>query len=448
MIDLGLADVRPMPGVAADPERWEAVRRHMHRGVFLRSEGTVSPVDAPQIVSGALLAQAKDVVARLNRFYAGVAAAYYERPELRAEHLVNPVLEPLLALEADQPVATPLSRFDAVLDADGTIRVIELNSVGICLFHMRGLLYLVRALARGGFEDDARRLEQIARDTIVEGFLRFARARGAPERPVVGAVSPSNWMRAGHLLFRGAFQRAGCDYVFGGPEHVEVTHSELRIRGTRIDVLWADFLLYIAYQFSRYQETKFPTKLPDYGQTPAQAAALIADPHFIAHLRERRVVMLSPARSYLALPKSLLSWIHRSDRPVPDKDRAFLATHVARTYSARDRLDGVIALDDILANRGDFLVKPCQYGGSHGVMIGRMASADDWRARVTAIWDDPTWVVQAFHEPGRTTTGEYLSLGIANLDGVFGGCYFRTSPSLLVSARDSLFVPAAGQSRG
>jgi hypothetical protein len=83
--------------------------------------------------------------------------------------------------------------------------------------------------------------------------------------------------------------------VFGGPEHLEVTDKEIWLRGTRIDVLWADFF-YMAYQCARYQETRFPSKMPDFGQTPAQAAELLANRRFLDHLRTGRVVNISPGR--------------------------------------------------------------------------------------------------------------------------------------------------------
>ncbi|HEX2691793.1 MAG TPA: hypothetical protein VHN14_34525, partial [Kofleriaceae bacterium] len=86
-IDLGLPDVRALPNLASDPERWEQLRHRMHRRVFLRSEGNVIEIGTPQIASGGLVERSAEVVVRFNRFYAGVAAAYYERPDLRPEHL-------------------------------------------------------------------------------------------------------------------------------------------------------------------------------------------------------------------------------------------------------------------------------------------------------------------------------------------------------------------------
>ena len=140
---------------------------------------------------------------------------------------------------------------------------------------------------------------------------------------------------------------------------------------------------------------------------------------------------------------SLLGWIHRSDRPVPEEDRAFLAAHVARTYSARDRADGLITLDEAANHRGDYLVKPCQYGAAHGVLLGRMIEPVAWRDKLTEVWDDPGWALQEFREPVKTAGGEWVSLGLSNFDGELGGVYFRTSPSLLINARDSGFVAAA-----
>ena len=440
-LDLGLADIAPLPGVAADPHAWERLQRRMHGRVFLRSEGNVIALDAPQLVTGQLLARSKEIVARFNRFYANAAAAYFTQPALRPEFLVNPLLDPLLEID-NQPIATPLSRFDAVLEPDGKIRIIELNSVGVCLIHMRGLFYLIRELARGGFEADAQILDRLGLDMVRTGFLRFA-GDALPKRPVIGALTPSRFFRAGHLLYRAAFQRAGCDYVFGGPEHLEVTPDEIRIRGTRIDVLWADFFFYLAYQHARYKDIPFPTAMPDFGKTPAQAAELLANRHFLDHLRSGRVVNISPARAYLALPKSLLSWIHRSDRPVDEADRKFLTDHVAQTWSARDRADGLITIDEVANERGEFLVKPCQYGASHGVQLGRMTEAAAWRDKLVTIWNDPSWAVQRFHLPVKTNRDEWVSLGLSNFDGVLGGLYLRTSPSLLINARDSGFVPCA-----
>ncbi len=62
----------------------------------------------------------------------------------------------------------------------------------------------------------------------------------------------------------------------------------------------------------------------------------------------------------------------------------------------------LVVLDHVARRRGQFLDQSrCsqKYGGSHGVELGHLTAADAWRARLVDIWDDPSWVVQEFHEP-------------------------------------------------
>ncbi|HWO24535.1 MAG TPA: hypothetical protein VNO30_37590 [Kofleriaceae bacterium] len=439
---LGIPGLRPLPALAADPAGWAAVDAALAAKVFLRAEGTAITMGAPQLVEPDLAARLRELTSRFAAFYRRAIATYFERPELAADYLVNPLLAPLIELDRHAPFPDPAHRFDAVLDGSGALRVIENNSVGVCLFHYRAHLYLIRELARRGLEDAARALEVEVAE-LAAGFRRYYEAaHPAPrERPTIGSLAPREWLRAGQRLFRAAFERHGFDYVHGGPDALEVTASGIRLRGRPIDLLWSDFLFYPAYQADRYLQTKFPSRLGRYDDAPAQVAALVADPRFIGHLAERRVINLSPATAYLGLPKLLLSWIHRADRPVADEDRAYLARFVARTYAAAERAGGVIGRDEAIERREELLIKPCQYGGSHGVVIGRDVAADAWAVRLAEIWEDPTWVVQHFVEPARTADSAWLSLGLSSFGGRLGGVVLRTSPRRTVSARDAAYIP-------
>ena len=55
--------------------------------------------------------------------------------------------------------------------------------------------------------------------------------------------------------------------------------------------------------------------------------------------------------------------------------------------------------------------------------------------------------MQEFRTPVKTSDGEWVSLGLSNFDGQLGGTYFRTSPSLLINARDAGFIPAVAAIR-
>jgi glutathionylspermidine synthase len=443
-IDLGVAGVRPLDFLSREPETWRRVHERLHATAFLRSEGTVVTVGPPQRASRPLVETCREVVRRFDRFFAGAAQTYFEREALRTDYLVNTLIEPLLAIDRAAPVHLPLARLDCVLAPDGSLRVIEINPVGVTLIHLRSLLYLVRGLWRAGLHDAAIELDSLA-GAAIESFDRTYRLchQQPRPRPTLGALTPAGWLRATNFLLRDAFRRRGWDYVWGGPSALEVTDRGIQLAGRAVDVLWPDFLFYWAYQQSRYSQTRFPSAIADYSRTPEQAAAILADGRFLGHLRERRVVHLSPATSYLCLSKSLLSWIHDQERPVPDGDREWLERHVARTFSARDRSRGALSREQARADRPRLLVKPCQYGGSHGVRLGCETSDAEWAAALDALWNDDAWVVQEYWPPAQARDGSFVSLGLASHGGELGGITLRAGPARVVSARDSAFVPVA-----
>jgi hypothetical protein len=442
LFELGVPGLAPLAFVTAAPEAWLDLHARLHRTVFLRSEGLAIELGPPQQASGALLDECREVSRRFARFYAHAARAYFDRPELRPEFLLEPLIEPLLALDADSGAATPLARLDCVLDEAGALRVIEINSIGGNLYHLRGLLYLIRGLHKAGMTDGAEALDALTRQTIA-GFTRYYRERHPQPvaRPMIGVLSTPGWLRASTPLLRAAFERMGWHYVDGGPDTVTIDAHGVHMRGERIDLLWHDFLFQIAYQTARYQQTKWASRTVDYSGAPASAAALLANPLFQEHMRERRVIGLSTGSSYLGLSKSLLAWIHDPERPCPSDDRAWLAQRTARTYSVRERRLGVLTLERALDERSSLLVKPCKYGGSHGVAIGRDVPADTWAEALRGIWDDPTWVVQRFHDPVLVQGQQWLSVGLQAFEGVLGGIFLRLSPKRIISARDAAFVP-------
>jgi hypothetical protein len=442
-VDLGVNGFGPLPQVAADPARWAALQASLEAKVFLRSEGTLVSLGAPQQASAELTAQARLLVERFTRFYDALIRAYFEHPSFAEEFLVNPLMAPLIEMDRGVPFPTAASRFDCVLDDSGELHVIENNAVGVCLYHYRNLLYLVRGLWRHGFEDDAGRLDSLTR-AMSDGFRRHYQALSPDPRPrpTLGVLHPAGWLRAGHVLFRAGFERMGWRSVFGSPEHLEIDARGVFLRGAPVDLLWCDFLFYIAYQKERYERTVFPTKLAGFDHTPDQVAELLANRTFLDHLRSRRVVAISPAVAYLGLPKPLLSWVHRDDVPLSVPHRDWLRARTARTYSSRERTRGVVTRDQVVDEKDRFLVKPALYGGSHGVVLGADVTRDAWAAEIDRMWDDLSWGLQEFVTPVRTAGGDWLSVGVANFGGELGGFFLRTGKDLTVNVRNAPFVPA------
>jgi hypothetical protein len=442
LFDLAIPGLAPLPFLSHAPDKWRAMHDRLHQTVFLRSEGLTIEMGAPQQASGALLETCREVSARFARFYAYAARAYFDRPELRPEFLLEPLVQPLVELDAESRTTTPLARLDCVLDTAGHVNVVEINSIGGNLYHMRGLLYLIRGLHRAGMFEGAEAVDQITRQTV-DGFERHYRLHQPHPvaRPTLGVLSTRSWLRAANPLLRAAFERMGWNYVYADPDAISIDARGVHAHGTKIDLLWHDFLFQIAYQTARYQQTKWPSRIVDYSGAPAQTTAILTNPLFLDHVRNGRVVGISSGLAYLGLSKSLLAWIHDPERPCPPEDRAWLADHTARTFSRRDRLRGVLTIEQAMDERDGLLVKPCQYGGSHGVCVGRDTAADTWSETLRRIWDEDSWVVQRFHEPIRARDGQWVSLGLQAFEGVLGAIYMRLSPTTIISARDAALIP-------
>jgi hypothetical protein len=444
-IEIGIPGIEPLSGVAKRPDRWALLEAQMMKRHFWRSDGFRSPVGAPQKLSGELLEQSRAFTEKLDRFYRAAIDAYFSTPGIRADFLVHPDFAPAMDAEPRDQAPLPLSRLDLVRTTDGTLKVIEINPTGMSLPHLRSAFYLARALLRAKEESDARAVDAFA-TMMVEAFSRHA---GEPGRKLTVGVPilPGHVVKLTQLMFRGAFLRNGWGYVFAPENTLELTKDGASLGGRKIDLLWTDYVFYLAYQFKRYQETRFATKVGDYSAAPSVAARILDDPHFLAGLRERRIKIIEPFRSFLALSKGLLAWPHRADRPVPADLRSFLEKHVARTYALVERDKGVLTRSDALGAKDRLLIKPCQYGGAHGVVAGREASKEEWKAAVDRVWEDPQWVLQEYFEPCRTPDGEYVSIGLYSYAGKFGGMTLRTSKTCVISARDSRFIAVVPEDR-
>lgn len=445
LLDLGLDGLRPFETFTSSPDAWPRLVRALTGRAFLRSEGMAIIPGPPHLASGPLLAQFRETVARFDRFYRAVIAAYYD-PAHRAELLPDPMFAKMLDAERTIEIPLPLTRLDLVITEHGALRAIELNSVGVCTHHVRTAAYLGRELARLGWAGDARRLSWFY-DEMVASILRAYAGRcvEAAPTPRIAVLYTGDMFRASRVLWRDAFTRRGWSFIACHADELEIRPDGVRVRGEPIDVVWSDYLVFFGYQQRRYAETRFPSRMGDFSGAQAEAARILEHPDWLRLIAEGRVVCVSPAQAYLAWSKHVLSWIHRDDRPIPQADRAWLRDHVARTWSASERVAGALAVDEVVRRRDELLLKPCSYGGSHGVLPGCECSAAEWARRVDEIWTDPAWVVQEFHPPRRTADGQFLSLGLYSYGGRLGGITLRAGGSRNVSARDSVFIPVVAE---
>jgi hypothetical protein len=433
--------LRPLESIERDPAAWARFAERLNARTFLRSDGLANLVGVPHRLDGALLRECERLCTVVDQLYRGLAARHDGSAEADAEFLLNPMYRELLAAQRPRS-PLPFTRLDCVLGEDGVLRFIELNTVGVCTIHLHVSTYLTHAMRRAGFGDDAERMLDLS-NALGEALRACWRdERGGDDRPrTLGFLHLRNQARTTRLMMKELAARIGWPYEHGDVGTLELSADGVRMNGRPIELLWADFLPYLGYQYSRYTQTRFSSNFGDYTSAPDQTRRLVTSPQFLEAVRAGRVLNASPPQAYLLLSKHLLAHVHRDDCPLPAETRDWLRARTARTYALAERHGGALSREQAESARADLVLKPCQYGGAHGVVAGRELDDDAWKKRLDETWEDPSWVLQEYHAPCTTTLGRYVSIGLYSYGGRFGGMAMRTAPQLVISARRSALLP-------
>jgi hypothetical protein len=261
-----------------------------------------------------------------------------------------------------------------------------------------------------------------------------------PERPTVAILLLPGVHRGTKHVWKHELETSGFDVVIGHPGELRYEIDGVRLHGRRIDAIWSDWFLYLGFQQTRYEQTRFESRVGNFSTSGMTATTLLEQLGLMAALVDRKVTVLSPIRGYRALSKALLAWVERKELAISDEDRAYVRDHLAETWdSARRR--GDLSRQDARTQKDTLVLKPCRFGGSHGVVIGKECVADEWARRMDEIWTDPEWVLQRLVEPNLDERGQRLSYGVYNYAGTLGGLLVRAAPSMIVSARSASIIP-------
>jgi len=433
---IALEPLTPLPPFASDPSAWTPLGERFATRPFFFSEGMSGTPSVPRRAAPWLVEASRELVLRFDRFYRAVANA--KGVDAEPARAIGEPYDTIARAEGDRP-PLPLSRFDCVLDQKGVLRVIELNPIGVCTLHLRACTYLAIQLERAGYRDAAAAINEVSA-LKVASILRYANATLAAPPRTIGIPHLPNMYRCSRLFWIHELTKAGLEVVQGHPDEIVVSPDGVSLRGRPIDILWNDWFAYFGYQQRRYEQTRFATRAGDFSQANVTTERLLRAPDLPALIASKRVTVLSPLRGYRALSKALLAWIDRPELDLSEDDRAYLREHTAQTYDHHARLAGRITPETARADREQLVLKPCRFGGAHGVALGRETPPDAWARQLEEVWADPEWALQVYHDPILDTDGAWLSFGIYNYSGELGGMLVRSAPQLVVGARTARLI--------
>jgi hypothetical protein len=341
-----------------------------------------------------------------------------------------------------------VSRYDAVVTPSGDLKIVELNtccpagflhSEAFCEATQQALA----SLAPGeGFE----RLRHGAIDpaALVEGLLEIEQRAGL-EPGLIAALTDENQIVHELDLLLAGMKRAGDRPIeIIDARQLEYCDGRLCWRGRPISLTYNKFRISVPASRNHCWRDGFEDRYAAYLRSVKDGA--------VASVNNLFGMALGEDKGLLAL------W---SEEELADQftaaEREFVARHVAWTRPlapAEVQWRGrTIRIPDFLCeNREHFVIKPAGEGRGYGVLIGKYASDEAWRAACVPDPQSPS-IVQEFAPPLQLPVVAcrngcvaiepmFLTVGLATVCGRYRGILSRVSPNPVTNVAQSGMVQA------
>lgn len=351
-----------------------------------------------------------------------VIAHYVDDPAYRRIFRYSPELERLILLPCPYDEKLPMARFDLFLDEeDLSYKFCEFNTDGSGAFSrdyeggqalMRGATFQRFAAGR-----DVSQFELF--DSWVRAFMATYRSSSIAKPDPVVAITDfeESVVQSDVARFLAAFERAGVrarfvdvrSFAFDGSQLVDPRD------GVAIDAI--------------YRRSVTSELLQHPGECDAFIDAVAAEKvcaigHFrttVVHTKVVSIALFDPATRAFLTPEEC----------------AYIDEHVPRTY--RLETGAPISIDGVCAEKDEWIIKPEDDYGAHGVFAGVDYSADEWE-RLVRQKVDAGYVVQEYYMPHTVdlvparlpADGDALRVedwqtmpGLYTYNGRFAGLYVR-----------------------
>ncbi len=349
---------------------------------------------------------------------------------------IRPWLQKTKGLSSWQAV----SRYDAVIMADGGLRIMELNT-GCPAGFMHAEEFsnvtqtAMNTLRRQGADIgsglglEADRFGTIPGDALVTELLALEALSQIPPG-VVGLVNDENGLRNELELIAQAFRREGREAKVMSAE--DIRHQDGR-------AFWQDRAVSLFYNKIRISTADGPTHHWSPGFETRYAGFLEAIQN------EAAAAVNNLAALTVAEDKGLLEVLRLPEfvAELSPSDRQFINDYVLWTARLSERKidwqgQTVDLLPFVRTNREKFVIKPANEGRGFGVVVGKYATEKEWLAACDKSADLPS-VVQEYAEAARLPVvrgqngggldvlDHHLTVGLAVIRGKARGVLSRIS---------------------
>ena len=324
-----------------------------------------------------------------------------------------------------------VSRYDAVIAADGQIRIMELNTgCPAGFFHAENFSDVTaQALSESQGSENSLKANQfgtIPERTLCDELLVMER-EGRRRPGLIALVNDENELQNELALFQRQLRSLGRRAEIVNAREIRWTNSQAHVNGEPIS---------LAYNKIRISTPNSPGHhwRPGFEDRYAGFLEAIANDGIVA-VNNLACLTVGEDKGLL----EVLRTPEFMDRLTPE-ERVVVDNHVLPTARLRDGLvnwggKSVDWIPFVRANRERLVIKPANEGRGFGVVVGKHATLEEWN---TACELDPNLpkVVQEYSEPAslpiqRDVDGEpaahYLTVGLAMIRGQYSGLLSRVS---------------------
>ena len=367
---------------------------------------------------------AKDICGILDK----IIHRYLNDAEYRKLFSFPKELEDLILIEANYPRLLPIARLDIFFnEEDFSFKFCEFNTDGASAMNEDRELNkaTVRSVAFKKLQEeyDIQPFELF--DSWVREFMDiYASYNKKVESPRVvitdfmESATPNEFIE-----FKKAFQKAGYDADICEIRELQYSGGELRTAdGKRVDVI-----------YRRAVTRDIMEHINEVGP-------------FIQAVRENAVCLIGHFRTQVVHNK-ILYMIMRLPETLAfltEDEREYVLRHIPETFKLNSNADG-FKLDEVLANKNDWIIKPEDLYASRGVFVGVDCEEAEWRKAVTDSLDTG-YLLQRFCPPYRSVNLDFNGnerpdfLEYNNITGMFvyngklAGLYSRGGPKGKISS--------------
>jgi hypothetical protein len=342
---------------------------------------------------------------------------------------------PFFAKTSGLPTWQALARYDAAVQPDGGVKIMELNTACPGAFMISEA---VSQVTQHGFQRLDRALIEL--DDLAIGSVRPRRLRdkllgveeaSGIEQGTIGILHDENELSFELRNLADSFRAAGREAILADARELKLENGRLTHEGRYLSLVYNKFRISTPNSPNHCWRDGFESRYSAFLE--AQKEGLVVSVN--------NLVGLTVGES-----KALLAVLRHPEvqRELSDDDKRLIENHVlwtARLQDAQIDFHGemIDLLPYVLQHRERFVIKPANEGRGFGVVVGKYCDAETW-TEACQLQDDVPQVVQEYAETltfpvvsdrfGRVTADRmFLTVGLSIICGSYEGVVSRISAS-------------------